>query len=101
MKRILDNWLDTYMEFTENTEPARQFQLWSAFAVISSVLQRKCWLKLGRITVYPNLYVVLVAPPGVARKSQSIIFATEFLSAIPEVAVSADSITREALLDDL
>lgn len=101
MQRTLPNWITAYMEYVENTEPARQFQLWSAFAVISSVLQRKCWLKLGRITVYPNLYVVLVAPPGVARKSQSIIFATEFLSAIPEVAVSADSITREALLDDL
>ena len=101
MERALPNWLNSYMEYVENTEPARQFQLWSCMSVISSVLRRKCWLKLGRITVYPNLYIVLVAPPGVARKSQSIIFATEFLSTIPDVMVSADSTTREALLDDL
>jgi hypothetical protein len=101
MSRILPNWIEGYLKYTENTEPARQFQLWSSMSVISSVLRRKTWLSLGRIKVYPNLYIVLVAPPGVARKSQSITFGLEFLTQISEISISADSITREALLDDL
>lgn len=101
MRRNLPHWIKSYMQFTENTEPARQFQLWTAFSVIASVLRRKTWLSLGRIKVHPNLYIVFVANPGIARKSQAITFGMDFLNQIPEVQFSADAITREALLDDL
>jgi len=47
------------------------------------------------------MYVVLVAEPGVARKSQAINYGTPFLEKIPDIHTSADSITREALLNDL
>jgi len=101
MKRILSNWVQGYLQYTENTEPAKAFQLWTAYSLIASVLRRKTWLSLGRIKIYPNLYIVFVANPGVARKSQSITFGLEFMTKIPDLFFSADAITREALLDDL
>jgi hypothetical protein len=89
------------MEYTEETEPARIFQKWTGMCVLASALRKKVNLSLGRIRVYPNLYVVFVAEPGQARKSQSIDFGLDIMSQIPEIITSADSVTREAILEDL
>jgi hypothetical protein len=101
MKRTLSNWIEAYLEFTENTESAKQFHLWCAISTIASVLRRKTWLSLGRLTYFPNIYIVLVAQPGIARKTQAIKFALEILKQVPGITISADSITKEALIDDL
>lgn len=65
-KRLLPDWITSYLEYTENTEPPQLFKLWSAIAAISSCLQRKCSLFWDEET-YGNLYIILVAPSG-ARK---------------------------------
>jgi len=82
-------------------EAARSFQKWVGMSVIAGALRKKVHLSLGRIRVYPNLYVVLVAEPGIARKSQSINTGQELLLATPDIAVSADAITKEALLEQM
>lgn len=65
MPRELDNWLEHYMALTENTESPPNYHLWSGITAISSALQRKCFCNWGmRGYIYPNLYVVLVGPPG-------------------------------------
>lgn len=99
--RQLSDWLTGYLEYTEETEPARIFQKWTGMSIIASALRKKVCLSLGRIRVYPNLYLVFVAEPGVARKSQAIDFGLDIMSQIPEIITSADSVTREAILDDL
>lgn len=100
-KRQLQDWLKTYLEYVERTESARIFKTWVGISSIASVLRRKVSFKLGRITFYPNLYVVLVGPPG-ARKSQAIKFGYELVKGLGEsISVSADAPTREALIQDL
>lgn len=99
--RELPNFVDAYLEYTHNTESAEVFHKWTAHSLIAGVMRKKCKLALGRINVYPNMYIVLVAEPGVARKTQAISYGTPFLEKIPDIHTSADSITREALLDDL
>jgi len=99
--RKLSNWLDAYAEFTENTESAPLFHRWVSYSMVSAALRKKVWLSLGRIKIFPNLYIVLVAEPGIARKSQAISFGVDILNEIPAIIVSADSITKEAMLQDL
>lgn len=101
MARLLDDWLNRYVELMTNTEPALIFDKWTGFSVIAAALRRKVSLRLGRLIYYPNIYVVFVAEPGVARKTQAIKFGTEFLDAIPEIRVGSDSSTKEALTDDI
>lgn len=50
--------------------------------------------------IYPNLYVVLIGPPG-CRKTVAINIATKLVEDFPDVIVSPDSITREALIREL
>lgn len=99
--RKLPDWIDGYLQFTEETESARVFHKWVAVSMIAAVLRKKVRLSLGRINVYPNMYIVLVAEPGAARKSQAINYGIKFLEKIPDINTTADSITREALLQDL
>lgn len=99
MARLLDNWLESYLRYVEETEPAKIFQKWVGFGVLSAALRRKVYLSLGRLEIFPNIYVVLVAEAGVARKTQAIKFGLEFLEAIPEITIAADATTKEALSD--
>lgn len=99
--RSLSNWITTYLEYQINTEPARIFDKWAAYSVIASALRKKAYLSLGRIKIYPNIYVVFVAEPGIARKSQAISYAMSMLANIPEIVTSADASTKEAMLQDL
>lgn len=101
MSRLLDNWLSRYVELMENTEPAKLFDIWTGYSVIAAALRRKVSLQLGRLVYYPNVYIVFVAEPGVARKTQAIKYGVNFLNTIPEIKVSADSSTKEAMTDDI
>ena len=101
MSRHLSNWLDAYLELQSNTEPAKQFDTWVGYSVMAAALRRKVYLKLGRLIYYPNLYVVLVADPGIARKTQAIKYGVGFLNTIPEIVCCADSSTKEAMTDDI
>lgn len=99
--RMVGDWIDGYLKFTEQTESATIFHKWVAISTIASALRKKVHLSLGRLKIFPNLYVVLVANPGVARKSQAIDFGNKFVTELTGVEVSADAITKEALLQDL
>ena len=101
MSRLVGNWVDAYVQLMEKTEPAKLFDIWTAYSVIASALRRKVYLRLGRLMYNTNIYVVLVAEPGVARKTQAIKFGVDFINNIPEIILSSDSATKEALTDDI
>jgi hypothetical protein len=52
---------------------------------------------MGFFKVYPNMFIVLVGPPG-ARKTIAIRIATSLVSNNSNVHISADCTTREALI---
>lgn len=100
MARKLGDWLTSYLDFVENSEPPEMFKLWCAISVIASALERKCYLSWGSLTFYPNMYVVLVAPSGKARKGTAMGPALRMLEEIG-VKLAAEAITREALIRTL
>ena len=99
-KRELKNWINSYVEYTECTEPPILFRKWAAISTIASALQRKCSLSWGTLTFYPNMYIVLVAPSGKARKGVAMGSAMNMLDTI-NINMTAEAITREALIRDL
>lgn len=97
--RKLKDWIDGFMQYTENSEPPRQFRLWTAISVVAAALERKCYLEWGSLTFYPNLYVVLVGPSG-CRKGTAMTPGLKLINSIG-LKVAAESVTREALIRDL
>lgn len=96
--RQLDDWLTTYMKYTQNSEPPDQFRLWTGISVIAASLQRKCSLEWGT-TLYPNMYIILVGPSG-CRKGTAMGPGFRMLRGLG-IKMAAEAITREALIREL
>lgn len=101
-ERVLQgNWLNWYSEYTKESESPNSFHLWTGLSVLASAVRRNVWLNQGTYILYPNLYVILVGPPGRVRKSTSIRLGRRLLLGVEGIQFSADSITREELIRQL
>jgi len=94
------DFLSAYLQYSERTEPPLQFHIWSCLSIIGTALQRKVYLKWGFNTVYPNLYVVFIGPSA-CGKGLAMRLAKDLLKEIPSVFLASESITREALIQDI
>lgn len=95
-----------FMSLTEDVLSPDIFRLWSAISTVAGAVGRRVWVKNEQGNVYPNLYVLLVAPPGVGKsvidRVRDLWYDTvEPGSKIPAFAVAPDSMTKAALIDTL
>jgi hypothetical protein len=97
-ERRLSDWLSSYIEYVEDTEPAYIYKIWVGMSTIASCLQRKCFAQWDK-KIYPNLYVVLVGPSG-CRKGTAMYPAASMLDELG-IKRAAEAITREALIREL
>ena len=100
MSRQCSNWLLSLREYGEETETPHHFWTWAGMFTLSAALQRKVWTPFGQKKLFPNLYVMIIAPPGVARKSPPIRFARNILKEL-EIPVFVDSASKRAFTMDL
>ena len=96
-KRLLDDWIDNYMQYTSDEEPPKSFHIWMAVSVIAASLQRKCCLRWGSLVFYPNFYIILVAPAGRARKGTAMAIAEKFISEMM-IPLSPDTTSLQGLI---
>ncbi len=66
-ERRIPDWLDGFMHMDRNSEAPNIFRYWTGISCIAAALQRKCFVKLGMLTWYPNFYILLVGPSGVRK----------------------------------
>lgn len=100
MPRNLENWLEGYMALVADSEPPDTYKKWVAISTVAACLQRKVYLNWGYVTFYPNMYIVLVGPPGRCRKGTAMGPGYHFLRELG-IKMAAESITREALIREL
>ena len=98
--RLLKDWLESYLIYTAKSEPPILYKTWTAISVIAACMRRKCKFQWGTISVYPNLYIVLVGPPGRCRKGTAMTVGENMLRELG-IKLSSSSITREALVHQL
>lgn len=72
MERACKDWIETYMEYSKESESPNQFHRWAAISAISAALERRVWRPRGYQTVYPSQYIILVAESATCRKSSAI-----------------------------
>ena len=98
--RILEDWLDGYIKYAENSEPPRIFHPWVGISMLAGALGRKVYTSLGFDTLYPNLYIVLLAPSG-CRKGTAITIGKQLITPIAGVKVGPQATTKEMLIKDM
>lgn len=63
--------LQTYLEYVEDTESPRIFHIMSALAGVGACLGRRNWIQFGSNEIFANMYIALVGPPA-AKKSSAL-----------------------------
>ena len=97
MSRLLDDWLDTYLKYSSFSEAPDRFHFWVGAWTLAGALRRRVWLEQGYFQWTPNMYLILVAPPGVVSKSTTLSIGANLLRQIQGVKFGPDAITWQAL----
>lgn len=64
----MDSWITEYNKIVDPvSESPVQFNVWAAISLIGSVLKKNVFINYRTFTIYPNQYIVLVAPPGIGK----------------------------------
>ncbi len=100
-ERMLPNWLEAYLAYTAESRSPEEYHLWTGISSIAAVLRRNVLFDMGYFLLYPNLYIVLVGPAGRCKKSTAMRIGKSVFREIPGVDFTADSTTRERLIQDL
>ncbi len=88
------SFLDRYMCYVEETESPRMFHLWSGLATLSAVMSRNVWWGEKPGKVFPNLYLVFVAPSGTCRKGAAVSIAIDLLDKLRFSATTKEEVER-------
>lgn len=92
------NFFRDYKTFTEGSESPDSYHLFCSLVALSAAVSRKVWLDMGYFRVFPNLYCILVGPPGL-RKTSALRVTIRLLKEL-EAPFISDSITKQKLTQD-
>ena len=88
------------MEWTDGIPSPKDFRLWSAITAIGGALERRVFCTTSQGPVYANLYIMLVAPPGIG-KSEAIKRAERLWSKTSKLHIAPTSVTSASIIDAL
>ena len=83
-----------------HTDAPDNFIIWSALSLIGAALKDSVWFESGTYTIYPNLFVILVSPPGIGKGTAMNIVEEMIEETEPNRVVNtlSDRITAEKIL---
>lgn len=84
-----DNFIADYTLYTSGNEVNANYHMWTSLAVLSSMVSRRVWIDLGYFQIYPNLYIVLLGPPG-NGKTTAMSLGKKLVMRVDDSIVSAD-----------
>ena len=79
------------MDYVVGSESPRSFHRWAALGCVAAAMQRKCYMRWGHTTIYPNNYIILVGPSGQTRKGEPVMLARSFAEALQIPLVPEDT----------
>jgi hypothetical protein len=102
MSRHFPDWLEAYENYARDAYCPDAFHRWTGLSVLSGALERKVWLKNGKITFFPNIFVFLVTYAGVG-KTTALVRGTDLLERLkeeinPEFKIIDDQVTEPAFV---
>jgi hypothetical protein len=96
--RKLPYFIEAFLEYTDGLPSPEPFRLWSAIACLAGAMERKVWVRTNMSDLYPNLYTVLVAGPGVG-KTIALAKVEDLWRNLDDHHVAPTSVTKASLVD--
>jgi hypothetical protein len=92
------DFIEGFMDYTEHRPSPAIFRKWAAIATLSGATERRVWSLTVQGKQYSNIYVMLVAPPGIG-KSQSVGPAKTLLLKSSKFFIAPDRLSTASLID--
>lgn len=99
MGRKLEDWLEGYIRYSDISEAPDLYHIWVGLFCLSAALERRVHLPWGDSRLYPNQYVILVGPSGVARKGDAIGLGQRLLEELNLPKIGEDNSAESLILD--
>lgn len=90
-------YLQNYMTWNQGTEVPENYYFWSGISSLAALVNGQVWIKMGRYQIFPNMYIVLIGPPG-NGKTASLRRAEKLTRSFKDISLSAQSETAEGLV---
>lgn len=97
--RELHDWVSELVENSKWGEAPQYFYFWVGVSTVAAALRRQVWLPMGSFHWFPNLYTLIVAPPGVVQKSSTADIGMSLLKKVPSINFGPATLTWQALYD--
>jgi hypothetical protein len=94
---------DLYVEYaSEITDAPRLYAEWLGYLVVSCVLNKSIWMDYGGfMKMYPNLYLLIIGPSSIYRKSFSQRLAASIVREVYDEFQLLDFSSREAFISEM
>lgn len=96
-----DDFVSLFIKHTKDYESPISFWRWAAYTAIAATVRDNVFRKLGNITLYPNIFTLLLADSAVHRKGEPVRLCTELVSAIKNTKIISGRASIQAILDEL
>lgn len=97
--RRLGDWLREFLDITSPLESPFEYFQWAGLSTIAAVAQRKIYMESQAFFAFPNMYIVLVGPPG-SKKSTAIRAGRKLLQKVPGINLSSDAPSVAGLMQE-
>lgn len=94
------DFVDKFVEMTDERPSPEIFRRWAAITTLSGALEKRVWTKTKAGAQFANLYVMLVAPPGIG-KSQAVNPAEQLIKSTKRYHIAPNSVTAASYIDAL
>src|SRR5436190_4845798 len=98
MSRHLTNWLESYVEYASISEAPKIFHFWAGVSAIAGALRRHVWFDQVKFRWFAGMFIIFVAPPGIATKSTTADGSMDLLREVPGIKFGPDEITWQSLV---
>lgn len=97
-KRQCPNWLTSFQDYASFGEAPRRMYFWVGVSTLAGALRRHVWIDQFYFKWFANLYVILVAPPGVVAKTTTADIGMDLLRRVPGVQFGPSVVSWQALV---
>lgn len=87
------------MEATNGSEAPEAYRRWAAIVAIGAVLEQSVWMQTKKSKLFPNLFALLVGPPGIG-KSETVKAIRPYLEEA-KVYLASTSVTAASIIDEM
>ena len=100
LKLVQADFVDAFLAWSDVIASPEIFRLWAAISCVAGALERRTWSETAMGHLFPNLYVMLSAGPGVG-KDNAINLTTKLWREVPGISMGPHSVNHASLLDAL